>query len=282
MPPRYFESAADVNENIVLGTTTESLHLDFKASIDGFGARDAAKEEGQQEACRDITQFANQFGGCLLIGLAETKRQDNIKIADKLTPVKDPDGLRAWLEQAITNYCIPSTFNHQIEFIRHDMGILVAVNVPPSVVPVFLWNKKKNTMQVVGRNNHGKQYLNPDDVERLRMNGSRAAKIAFDSLTAPEKSQEVELVPGLLQWSNSNQSWSVLQGENKPRVGLGTCSDASFNLQIFHKRSSGSTTVTVPYGLVQECWKNVEDRLCIMLQLDLGILVNGTVTFVRR
>lgn len=137
-------------------------------------------------------------------------------------------------------------------------------------------------MEVVGRDNHGKRYLNPDEVERLRMNGSRAAQIAFKSLRTIEASQEVDLIPGLIQWSDNNQKWFPVLGQNKPKMAIGSHSDTTFDLHIFDSKGTGSRVVTVPYGLIQECWKSINDRMCIMLQLDLGMHMDGTITFVRR
>jgi predicted HTH transcriptional regulator len=185
--------------------------------INGFGSTSEEKAKTQKELCCDVTQFANHLGGCLLIGFSEVKNQDRLNVASEFTPVQGPDSLREWIEQAITNYCTPHTFTHHIEIIPYREGFLLAINVPASRIPVILWDRPNNTMQAVGRNNHGKTYLNPSELENLRMNGSRAAKIAFDASIPTHSEKRVNLVPGLLQWDNSNQKWfSTSTNDSQP------------------------------------------------------------------
>src|SRR5215470_10877102 len=100
---------------IAIGVTTESLTLDFKASIPDRQASDrTARQNAQKETCRDIAQFSNTMGGTLLVGVAEhLDPATGLKVASGITPVPDPDALREWIEQAILNYIVPSTLAHE-------------------------------------------------------------------------------------------------------------------------------------------------------------------------
>lgn len=109
--PTYIRSSAEFRRQIEFGETTESLVLEFKRD---YGKRRTEKRKvvrnTQKELCRDIAQFANTWGGCLLIGVDE--REDpgrNLRIADKIMGVDDPDSLRQWITQAAKNYLVPST-----------------------------------------------------------------------------------------------------------------------------------------------------------------------------
>jgi hypothetical protein len=282
MPPRFFSTAADVDDAIQLGTTTESIYLDFKAAINGFGSSRDEKETRQKELCRDVTQFANHLGGCLLVGFSESKNQDGLKVASEFQSVQEPDKLREWIENAITQYCTPHTFTHHIEVIPYRGGILLAINVPASRIPVILWDRQKHTMEAVGRNNHGKIYLNPSELENLRMNGSRAAKIAFDASLPTQSEKKVNLVPGLLQWNQSNQNWFPIAIENNhPHTGIYNITDYSFEIRVSSNSSADYQSITIPYGLVQECWKDTGGQMWMLLQLDIGLYRNS-VTLVRR
>jgi len=55
-------SSRDFQNRILLGTTKESVHLDFKAQLN-------MKEP--VKIAIDIAAFANTFGGTLLIGVSE-------------------------------------------------------------------------------------------------------------------------------------------------------------------------------------------------------------------
>lgn len=278
MPPRYLRTADDVDAAIQLGTTTEGLHLEFKETINGFGAPSTdVLRRTRKELCRDITQFANHQGGCLLIGVAEYTNASNLKVAARFAPVSEPDKLREWIEQAITDYCVPNTFTRYIEIIPHSRGTLLAVNVPPSRAPVVLWDRQDHTMQAVARNNHGKHYLNPDELERLRMNGSRAAKIAFDEATQSKASGEIFLSPGYLQWNETNGYWII---EQKALFTFTDVTNSTFRLSANTGSKQGYPVITIPYGLIRECWRDTQGRPTLLLHLDIGLHTNGNLMFV--
>ena len=157
--PAFIYTPSDFAAVVQLGTTTESLFLDFKKTIN------AKAPDAQQETCRDIAQFANTEGGCLVIGVNE--RQDpitGIKVADSISGLPDPDQIQQWIEQAIRNYLVPATFSHDVSIIQEPRGTVIAVNIPPSRHLVALWDNrgKRPTIEYVRRTSHGKDWMNPD------------------------------------------------------------------------------------------------------------------------
>lgn len=259
MPPRYLRTAEEVDAAIQLGTTTEGIHLEFKETINGFGATAAdVLRKTRKELCRDITQFANHQGGCLLIGVAESTNASNLKVAAQFAPVREPDKLREWIEQAITDYCVPNTFTRHIDVIPHPSATLLSVNIPPSRAPVILWDRQDHTMQAVARNNHGKHYLNPDELERLRMNGSRAAKIAFDAAAAKISSHSYEHI-----------KVTVIGQHHRIPFTLSNVTDYTFDLGMRLGTNNHISTVTIPYGLVRECWAD-KGRLTLLLDVEIS------------
>lgn len=273
MPPRYLHTAEEVDAAIQLGHTTEGLHLEFKETINGVGATAAdVLRKTRKELCRDITQFANHQGGCLLIGVAERMNASNLKVAAQFAPVGEPDKLREWIEQAITDYCVPNTFTRHIDVIPHPSGTLLAVNIPPSRIPIILWDRQDHTMQAVARNNHGKHYLNPDELERLRMTGSRAAKIAFDEATSGAINGEIFLMSRIHQWSINHQKW--FPRGSQPPISFSTVTRDTFNLNVDNR------AIAVPYGLIRECWRDIHKRPTLLLHLDIGLHTEGDLMFV--
>jgi hypothetical protein len=61
--PRFIRCCDEFAEIVTLGSSTESLVLEFKKQIDGWkapkGAPERPRREAQKELCRDVAQFAN-------------------------------------------------------------------------------------------------------------------------------------------------------------------------------------------------------------------------------
>lgn len=209
----YIRTPEEFAAAVTIGTTTETLTLDFKGTIDHRfpkGTPDKVKQEVQQETCRDVAQFANTNGGCLLIGVAE--RLDpitNLKLADAIHAVTEPDAMRQWVEDAIRNYLVPATFSRDIAIVADPRGTVLAVNVPPSIHLITLWDSQRHTIECLRRTSHGKDWMNPDELERHIMNGSRATKLAFDAaLTQASLSREVKLVGGFWERGGAESNHS--------------------------------------------------------------------------
>lgn len=85
MRPVYVRTLEDLRSAVTLNSTTESLFVEFKVDLD------RTKDDWQVEVAQDITQFANTLGGCLLIGIAESKdRKTRVKVAAAFAGVQDP------------------------------------------------------------------------------------------------------------------------------------------------------------------------------------------------
>jgi hypothetical protein len=112
MIPTYIRSPADFAGVVTIGVTTESLVLDFKQEIN---TKNPLRSQEQQEFCRDVAQFANSHGGCVLVGVQEELDPvSRLKRAIGIKNVDEPDKLIQWLEQAIGLWLVPSTFSHEI------------------------------------------------------------------------------------------------------------------------------------------------------------------------
>jgi predicted HTH transcriptional regulator len=59
------QSSRDFQNRILLGSTKESVHLDFKAQLNS---------EEPPKIAVDMAAFANTLGGTLLIGVSEKQR----------------------------------------------------------------------------------------------------------------------------------------------------------------------------------------------------------------
>jgi hypothetical protein len=96
--------------------------------------------------------------------------------------------MKAWIEDVLPNYCVPSTFTKEAHLVDIPGGRALVVTVQPSRSAVYLWDRDKRTIQCVVRTvrtSTGKKYLNPNELERHErhlMDGTRAAKLAFDDV----------------------------------------------------------------------------------------------------
>ena len=124
--PLSILSWEDILRYIRLGETCESIVLEFKKDIP-LKDPDSAKE-----TARDIAQFANTWGGCLLIGVEEALSPQCYKTASSFCGVKDLESLKAFLYQKVVNYLYPSTVSFKDVIITGNTPLpLFATNVDP-------------------------------------------------------------------------------------------------------------------------------------------------------
>lgn len=173
MTPVYIRTIEELDAVVKIEVTKENLVLEFKGKIDWGsktnGYSHKRKAMAQQETCRDIAQFANTSGGSLLIGVKERLDPANgLKLAIGFERVINPDGMKAWIDEAIKNYLVPATFAHPIEILRGPKRTVVVVNVPPSIHLVALWHsekksqfEEKHSIEYLYRDSHGKKMDEP-------------------------------------------------------------------------------------------------------------------------
>ncbi len=264
----YIRSASDFAQAIKKGVTMESKVLDFKRTINNWNAPksapDRVRQDAQMELCRDITQFANTDGGCLVVGVDETANSDGVKVAGETVFVSDGEGMRAWIEQAVANYCVPATFSMDVHSVKLLAGTILTVNVPPSMATVYIWDRHAKTIEVLARTSFGKAWLNPGELERHIMNGSRAARLSFEEVMSEAKSrrvEDVELVGGVQRLAGRAIGPLV----NGP-VRIGMIRPTTFDLMI-PITGAGVVALTVPFGLLREVWLDASSLIHVMLHV---------------
>lgn len=258
----FYNTVADFR-SVALGQTTESLYLDFKKDHERWrAALDEERRAGQMEFCRDLAQFANTFGGAILIGIEEDM-VDGIKVAKSIAPLNGFDARRQWMEQAVMNYLVPSTVPFRIEKIRTPQGLIIAVNVPASERLVSLWDRSKHKIEYVRRTNHGKEWMNPEEAEAQMMDTGRRAKIALRRLHDDRQfqgptSRSIDLASGI--WQHSPMP-GVFQRVSRQ------CHLASLGEHDFRIDFDSGAAIVIPYGLLREAWRTVDGRIGLFLQV---------------
>jgi len=276
---RYIRNAEDLDAVVTIGTTTESLVLDFKRSIHnwdlppGTPNRNNLKAEAQRETCRDIAQFANTEGGCLLIGVAE--RLDpvtQLKVAEGFHSIADPDAMTQWIEEAIRNYLVPATFSREIVPVPDPRGTVLVVNVAPSIHLSTSWDSQRHTMECVRRTTHGRDWLNPDELERHIMNGSRATKLAFDLALNRAPGTEIRIAGGYWTRVGNPPNTELRPWYPEAPVNIGQVSDQWFELE-FGRIGGGNRSLILPLGVVEHAWVGADERIYLILSIRV-VLVN--------
>lgn len=271
----FIESAADFDRLVRLGETPESRYLEFKRDLDRWAAQDAqVRREGQKEFCRDVSQFANAWGGCLLIGVDEG-RVGPSRVAMAVRGVDDFDGRRVWMEQAIANFLVPDSFRVPINRVILGGHTIVAVNVDPSERLVTLWDTQLQTTECVRRTNHGREHLHPDEMELFAMNTRRAAQIMFrrviDETPANGGVWQVELTSGI--WTDSHRPMGDPQLYQRvpAEITLGPHGEHHFELRARPSNEAlarlSTPTVRIPYGLLREAWTTTDGKIGLFLHV---------------
>ena len=275
MKPTYLYDVPGFQAAIHMGVTTESLYLDFKSGVD-------FREPGaHKELARDIAQFANSRGGVLLIGISEKKdRSNGLKVAQDVVGITNVDVLIQQTEQVITNFLVPSTFRPRMEPITLSEGTVLAINIEPSRHLVFVCERQdqKHIIECLCRTNHGKEWMNPDEMEQHMMNGSRAAKLAFTEARSVAKEQnQVEVLGGVWCYRSGNLHHA------QPTNFVGSvCStqDAWFELSgsVAYTNPPVTCNITIPFDLLRSVWVGSDGKLTMLLSVRLLFNGNGDLT----
>ncbi|MFZ5862309.1 MAG: helix-turn-helix domain-containing protein [Nitrospirota bacterium] len=271
-PVTFVRSVEEFSSCVVLGETRESRVLEFKSDYaersipKGAATRDQHRREGRKECARDIAQFANTDGGCLLIGIDEGVDSSGAHIAARISPIADVDDLRRWIEGAVAEFLIPSTFSFELTEIPVAGGRLLAVNIPAYRHLVSVWDRQSHTAEFLRRTSQGKAWMNPDEMERHLMNGSRAAYLTFSHVISRAPSPHIVLVDGY--WVQHGMYGTPLQPlTTAGPAQLTSRNDESFTLSV--PLEYGNHTIEIPYSLIEHTWLDANRRTNVMLSCRL-------------
>ena len=264
LPWHPIESSADLLSRVTLQETSESVTLEFKLKLQGPGIPNHKQREcAQKELCRDICQFANTFGGTLLFGVEEGQ-VDGRSVAIEYHRVDDIATVQQWILQAVRKYVVPATIRLEFRSLAVKDGEILAVNVPPSENLITLWDQENGTIESLRRTDHGKEYMNPDELQRHLMDTGRRGMLALRRLHARLGCDAVSLMSGVFEAPMTKHNPSTRLRRLSWPVCLGLMHDDEFELRI-PNLSAGMPTVTVPYGLIRQVWTTADGKVGILL-----------------
>lgn len=149
----------------------ESLILDFKR--DPYGASDSQK----REIARDVAQFANAFGGSIIIGAEEDG-------SDRLAEFVGIDDVGLH-EQRIADVCASTLAPRpELRFYRHhvvDARSVLVVNVRPFPGVIGAQLPGTDRWEFPIRDGKTRRFLRYDEVERMNLQ-DRRVRLMFEKI----------------------------------------------------------------------------------------------------
>lgn len=255
-----------------LGTgTPEDVHLDFK-----LWESDAAKRN-QREMARDVAQFANTWGGTLVLGVhapedPRTKR-DTGKV---IVPIQDERRAADWITKALSNYLYPAAQQPRILFMQPwNQGRVAVLNVEPSDTIVAVWRQAEQNdgIEYLYRTEVGKAWFTPEEAAmRTSSWSARAARIKMVRIIdeqlalgithpgqvtlSPPLSTRVPAGPGAWRYEDAKEIAVVVDA-----------SEDEFQIEIRDGSGSVVHRLDLPYHHVDFAWKKRGGGLALELRI---------------
>lgn len=260
--PKYIYTINDLHTHIKLGETLESVYLDFKTDIQISNNSPKKKQEMAEELALDICQFANTWGGVLLIGVKETlNHSSQMKVAQGITGVSTPNELVEFINDCVLPLIYPKDIKiNQVWIKTSENKLVLAINISPlglgiacvcAISPPY-------TSKFPYRTNYGKKYFHPIEVEKRMAINDRSIHIKLDELIRTTK--EVTVFPNIMvEPIDRANKWDFAE----INIFLKGISKNEFTLKI------GGIDVNIPFGLVKDVWFTEHGKIGIILSTRL-------------
>lgn len=289
--PRYIHDLSQLRAIVVPGVTQESEYLEFKTEVPIGEQPPAAKKiERQLEFCRDVSQFANSRGGCLLIGISERKDPaTGLTVAGELVGVASAEALVQQIEEALARHLVPASFRREVvKIVVPDVGTVVAINVPASERPVVVWNREQRWSQCYRRSAVGKVALHPEEFEALLMDNARSMRLRLERLLT-DLSRPIALHSEVWEFNRSNRwtrndevAHNTILLDYRAHVTAVGESEFTVSIDYVHFGAGRSASINVPYGFIEEVWLDEAGVVTLSLERKLVLGHDGRLLLERR
>jgi hypothetical protein len=249
------KTLSDFNNKIKFNVTTETLYWDFKEQIN-FDKFDAT--------AIDISAFANSMGGSLLIGISESKNDQNLRVAKGINPNIDLEKARSFLSGKVKDIIKPHVKFEESFITFEDGKTILSINIEPSIDLIGVKiNIDKKAFCFPYRDEFGNKYFDFHEMEmKMRDNENRANFLKILKLIPnTEVPVQVDLYPiprGLTE-------------RDVIRIKTVRESTEVFELQI------NNSVIQLPYSLIDKIWNraNVGCKVVLKLKEKLYKHANG-------
>ncbi len=257
---RYIESSSTFDKRIIFGSTCEDIFLDFKREFDF--ASQHKRDIAEEFAC-DVCQFANTFGGSILIGIEEKyKEKEKLKVASKVYPINNIEKIQQYYNDCVLPLISPHYIDVWFNVINLLGGSILSICIKPLVNTIAAVSSKKNNkyLRFPYRTNYGKKYMSYNDIFR-RINSSTREKF-LSLLDIWTQNNKVELLSPITKEEKSN---SVIWDHKEFIVHIKEVTESYFVLQI------NDLKINIPYDLVYALWEIDAHIIGLVLLVELVI-----------
>lgn len=258
--PDYICNVKDFEDKIKFGISTENITLDFKQEVEL--PTGAARNKAAEELALDICQFANTWGGVLLIGVTERLCEaSNKKTAFSTKNVNNCEQLSCFINDKVIPVIHPKSINFEINNFKVDGCNICSINVEPlhnGLACVYTLNPPY-LAKYPYRTHHGKKYLNPMDVERSLSVKNKHLILRLNELS--KVTREIDIYPAIMREEVDKNTWEVV-GDNAIVENI---SKSEFTLNIFSLR------INVPYSFVNDVWLSESGRIGLFLKVTISV-----------
>jgi len=250
VPPLKLDTAEDFAKSIFPGppAAREGLHVDFKRQLDA-----------PREAAIDFASFANGDGGTLIYGVEEVRSPSGTRVAGAPLGV-DADRTKDQFEQGLSSWARGMDRHHDVFSLLVAPGVeILVVTIPASarLVAVRAEKHKLEGIVYVGRNNHGKYYMEVEEVERRMQSYSpRVMKIRLAEMWSAAQPNATTRGPLVMPVYHERH---VQQGKFEFRVPKPFKFDMSLielapTHAVFKFGAGAHQIFYLPYELIAELW----------------------------
>jgi hypothetical protein len=107
--------------------------------------------------------------------------------------------------------------------------------------------------------------MNPDELDRHIMNGSRAAKIGFDTALTEAQDRQVRVAGGYWQRVGNPPNTTLQPWYPDSPVTIGQVADEWFQLEF--KVGPATLSLNLPFGLIEQAWVGADRRVHLFLSV---------------
>lgn len=262
--PRYIRNYHELTSYIKPNFTEESITLDFKQEINFSIVKEKKKKDPAEELALDICQFANSWGGVLLIGISEIEDQERKrKIANQFIGVSEYEKTSRFINNSVLPLIHPKDINIDLVCIETPENIqLISMNIFPLIrgVACVCSQSPPYSSKYPYRTHYGKRYLHPLEVQKRMSDTHRIIPIKLQELM--DSTHDVELYPTILKDPIDKSS----RVDSKfPNIILKEVLNSEYRLNI------NGVDINIPFSLTRDVWMTEKNRIGIILHVGLSI-----------
>jgi hypothetical protein len=258
--PIYFKTPDNITTNIVLGTTKESLYLDFKREL-------SFDKDSAYELALDICSFANSEGGSIIIGIEEDiDPNDKCNVAKSFLNVNNVEDIERFINDQVSEYIYPAELKYECKPLKINDNSLLSINVYPLEKGIAAVSKKSEPQNIKFpyRTDYGKKYMKPYQVDERNMSNSRSLFLRMKRLNDKCKGVVLHSPVYLI----SNEQRTLIKNTD---VTITKINESEFNL--FFSGNPGISgigiNVFVPFSLLFDIWEMDYNKMGVILRANI-------------